>query len=152
MNTIVRLFDHMYWANRQLLEGIRANGGGNEEALRLFRHVAVAELVWLTRLEGKSSAGLELWKDASFDEVEKLIGGNEASYKRYLASLAADRLDDEVEYASQSGVRFRTSIRDILAHVALHGQYHRGQINRAMREGALSPTPMDFIVFSRVSE
>ena len=33
-----------------------------------------------------------------------------------------------VTYKNSKGTEFRNSKRDILTHVALHGQYHRGQI------------------------
>jgi uncharacterized damage-inducible protein DinB len=67
----------------------------------------------------------------------------------YLADLTEEQLDSDLTYANQSGVEFRTPIRDILTHVALHGQYHRGQINRILREAGGEPQPLDYILFVR---
>lgn len=152
MKTIRNMFDHQVWANKRLLEAMRAGGADNEEALKLFRHVAVAEQVWITRLNGESSAHLVLWSDdASLAEIEALLASNEQLYAAYLDALTEDRLDDAIVYKNQSGAEFRTPIRDVLTHVALHGQYHRGQVNRALRQSSAEPAALDFIVYSRLS-
>ncbi|WP_244563156.1 DinB family protein [Paenibacillus uliginis] len=52
-------------------------------------------------------------------------------------------------YTNSSGKEFMTSIRDILTHVALHGQYHRGQINSRFRADGIDPVNMDYITFVR---
>lgn len=151
MKTILRMYDHLYWANKQLLEAVRTEGTDNKEALRLFRHVAIAEKVWITRLNGGSSAGFVLWnEDADLAEIEELLADNERQYRAYLDALTDERLDDIVTYANQSGTKFETSIRDILTHVALHGQYHRGQINRSIRQAGGAPTGLDFILYARL--
>lgn len=152
MKTIKRMFEHQLWADRQLLDAVRKSGGGNPEALRLFRHLAIAEQVWIIRLNGGSTAHLQLWADdADVDSIEALIASNEQQYTAYLAALTEERLDEVLTYANQSGTVFRTPIRDILTHVALHGQYHRGQINRILRETAGEPRALDFILFARES-
>lgn len=152
METIKRMLNHQMWANRELLAAVRDNGGGNQEALNLFRHVATAEQVWITRLNGESSAHLQLWADnADLASLEELVAGNEQRYGAYLDGLSEERLDDSVTYANQSGTLFQTSIRDILTHVALHGQYHRGQINRILRESSGEPKALDYILYTRLS-
>ncbi|THF81653.1 DinB family protein [Cohnella fermenti] len=153
METLRRMVRHLFWADRELAAGVEASGGDNREALRLLRHVAIAEKVWLTRLNGGSSVSLQLWRDdAELGEIKALFADNERGYDEYLDTLSEDRLDDMISYTNQSGTGFRTSIRDILTHVALHGQYHRGQINRAIRQSGGEPRGLDFILFSRLSE
>lgn len=153
MKTIRNMLDHQTWANQQLLAAMRDGQQDNKEALRLFRHVAIAEQVWITRMEGESSAGLVLWSDdGQLDSIEELLANNARRYEAFLDGLTEDRLDDEVTYANQSGVPFHTSIRDILTHVALHGQYHRGQINRAIRQQDGTPAPMDYILYARLQQ
>ncbi|MBD3921931.1 DinB family protein [Paenibacillus sp. PR3] len=150
MKTVKRMFEHQLWADRQLLDAVRNSGGGSPEALRLFRHLAIAEQVWIIRLNGESSTHLQLWADdADVDDIEALIASNEQQYTAYLAALTEEQLDEDLTYASQNGTVFRTPIRDILTHVALHGQYHRGQINRILRETAGEPQALDFILFAR---
>ncbi|MFD0670803.1 DinB family protein [Cohnella sp. GCM10027633] len=147
------MLDHQTWANKQLLAAMRDGQQDNKEALRLFRHVAIAEQVWMTRLSGESSAGFVLWSDdADLAAIEELLADNARRYEAYVDGLTEERLDDIVTYANQSGVQFRTSIRDILTHVSLHGQYHRGQINRAIRQSDGTPAGLDYIIYSRLTE
>ncbi len=152
MQTIRRMMDHLYWANKELLKGLRELPNERGEIGRLFRHILIAELVWATRLEGGSSAHLTLWEESDIASLEQLARDNEQRYKRYIDGLAESDLDCTFEYANQSGVKFRSSIRDILIHVALHDQYHRGQINAALRRQAGSPVALDYILFSRLDE
>jgi uncharacterized damage-inducible protein DinB len=58
-------------------------------------------------------------------------------------------LDQFISYKNSTGKEFKKSIRDILTHVALHGQYHRGQINLLLRIDGMEPINTDFITFRR---
>lgn len=153
MNTIRRMMDHLYWANRELLHAIEESKGANKEIYKLCRHIFIAEQVWLLRLEGKNSSNVNLWaEDADIDALLKLNQTNEQQYKRYVRELSEHRLDDMIAYLNLSGASFQTSIRDILIHVALHGQYHRGQINRALREEGAGPAVLDYILYTRMED
>ena len=152
MRTICRMMDHLYWANKELLAGLRELPNESGEIGRLFRHILIAEQVWVTRLEGESSAHLTLWEESDLASLEQLVRDNELRYQRYIGGLTEMDLDRMLNYASQSGAKFSSSIRDILIHVALHGQYHRGQINNALRRQGGNPVSLDHILFARLDE
>jgi len=59
------------------------------------------------------------------------------------------RLIKIISYKNSSGRAFQNSVRDVLMHVALHGQYHRGQINLQLRANGMEPVNVDFITFVR---
>ena len=61
MKTIKRMMDHLYWADERILEALEESQTKNKGLLKLAPHVAVAERVWLSRLQGKSSAQYSLW-------------------------------------------------------------------------------------------
>ena len=69
-----------------------------------------------------------------------------------MSSLTEAELDRAITYASSAGQVFSTEIREILVHVALHGQYHRGQINARLRAGGTDPVNVDFIMYSRLKQ
>ncbi|WP_235549022.1 DinB family protein [Paenibacillus sp. Soil522] len=75
---------------------------------------------------------------------------NAEQYRVYIEGLEESELDEMIDYANQSGVPFRTSVRDIMSQVLLHGQYHRGQINRALRIESAEPVQVDYITFARL--
>ncbi|WP_408892536.1 DinB family protein [Paenibacillus taichungensis] len=75
---------------------------------------------------------------------------NAEQYHVYIEGLEESKLDEMIDYANQNGVPFRTSVGDILLQVLLHGQYHRGQINRALRIESAEPVRIDYITFARL--
>ncbi|MDQ0888535.1 hypothetical protein QFZ81_003623 [Paenibacillus sp. V4I9] len=56
MKTIKCMMDHLYWADGRILDALEESETKNKDLLKLVRHVAVAERVWLSRLQGKGSA------------------------------------------------------------------------------------------------
>ncbi|SFA75927.1 Uncharacterized damage-inducible protein DinB (forms a four-helix bundle) [Cohnella sp. OV330] len=151
MKTIKRMMDHMYWADKRILDALEASQTKDKDLLKLARHVAVAERVWLSRLQGKGSAQYALWEETEdLTAIRKMFEENAEQYRLYIEGLEESELDEMVDYGNQSGVKFQTSVRDILSQVLLHGQYHRGQINRGLRMEAAEPVQVDYITFARL--
>lgn len=151
MNTIKSMLAHLIWANGRILDALEESKTSNKDLLKLVRHVAVAEQVWMSRLQGKSSAQYSLWEEAEdLEAIRKMFEHNAEQYNLYLEGLEESDLDRVIEYANQSGIPFRTSVRDILLQVLLHGQYHRGQINQKLRIESAQPVQVDYISFARL--
>ncbi|MEF3308051.1 DinB family protein [Paenibacillus sp. GYB004] len=151
MKTIKCMMDHLYWANLRILDALEESETKNKDLLKLVRHVAVAERVWLSRLQGKGNAPYSLWEEAEdLAAIRTMFEDNAELYRVYIEGLEESALDEMIDYANQSGVPFRTSVRDILSQVLLHGQYHRGQINRALRNESAEPAQIDYITFARI--
>ncbi|URJ43638.1 hypothetical protein MF628_003271 [Paenibacillus polymyxa] len=60
MKTIKCMMDHLYWADGRILDALEESETKNKDLLKLVRHVAVAERVWLSRLQSKGSAQYSL--------------------------------------------------------------------------------------------
>ena len=150
MKTMLRMMEHMHWANGEILDVVEKTGVDDPDMLRLLRHMAIAEQVWLIRLNGGSSRNLQLWKAGNAAEIVALMRANDQGYRNYLAQLTETDLDENVTYTNQQGTPFEMPVRDILIHVALHGQYHRGQFNRMLVSGKKQPVVFDFIAFARL--
>ncbi|WP_201008253.1 DinB family protein [Paenibacillus glycanilyticus] len=151
MKTIRRMMDHLYWADGRILDALEESETKNKDLLKLVRHVAVAEQVWLSRLQGRGSVQYSLWEEAEdLTAIRTMFEENAEQYRVYIEGLKESELDEMIDYANQSGVPFQASIRDILLQVLLHGQYHRGQINRALRTESAEPVQVDYITFARL--
>jgi uncharacterized damage-inducible protein DinB len=151
MKTIKCMMDHLYWADGRILDALEKSRTKNKDLLKLVRHVAVAEQVWLSRLQGKGSTQYSLWEEAEdLMAIRTMFEENAEQYRVYIEGLEESELDEKIDYANQSGVPFQTSVRDILAQVLLHGQYHRGQINRALRIESAEPAQVDYITYARL--
>jgi uncharacterized damage-inducible protein DinB len=142
-----RLFAHAAWANRRVLDALRATPDVSE-ALPLFAHLLAAEHVWLSRLHGTAPAHA-IWPSLTLDQCAALADDNHAGYAAFLDGLGPDALGRVVAYRTTKGVAFETAIADILTQAATHGAYHRGQIAKAIRRGGGTPADTDFIIFVR---
>ena len=150
MKTIQKMYEHLNWANQRILETLQSLEVENQKVSRLFSHILFAEKIWITRLQGLDSTGLPLWSDIDDIEVcSELVKQNEDSSTALLTKLVNTDLDQLISYKNSKGIEFNNSVRDILTHVALHGQYHRGQINAQLRADGSEPVDVDFITFVR---
>jgi uncharacterized damage-inducible protein DinB len=148
LETIQSMFKHLHWANQRILETLQ-NGQENKKAINLFSHILHAENVWYTRLKGADSSHLPIWSEISLESCVELVNQNHHNYDEFLSTLSNSDLDQLVSYKNSNGTKFDNSIRDILTHVALHGQYHRGQINQLLRAANNEPISVDYILFRR---
>lgn len=142
-----RLANHCLAADAALAESLRA-GAVPEAALREYAHILGSEETWLARLEGRR-ARAAIWPAGSLDDVLQLRRAVAESYRAYFAALHNADLERLVSYRNSAGIDFSTSVGDILFHMLLHGQYHRGKVNLLLRQNGLPPVPTDFIAFVR---
>lgn len=147
---LARLFDHLEWADRKVLESLHSAHHLPAKALELYAHVLGAEHVWLARIRGEP-ATLAVWPLLTIDECDKIAGDNSASFKRLVSELTPTAIEKQITYRNSAGASFTSTLEDILVHVALHGSYHRGQIAASLRAAGDTPVPTDYIAFTRGS-
>ncbi|MEK3990014.1 MULTISPECIES: DinB family protein [Robertmurraya] len=152
MKSIQSMYDHLHWANERIINTLLSLSVPNKPAGKLFAHTLLAERVWITRLAGNSSAHLPIWSDLSIESCKELLHKNHHDYQLFLSKLTEQKGEQTVTYKNSTGTEFQDSIRDILVHVALHGQYHRGQINLLLRQHGEEPIASDYIIFKREKE
>ena len=145
---IRRLWAHTAWADAILLEALTRGSTVSAEAWREYAHILAAEAVWLARLEQRPSP-VHVWPTLTSIEMAELRVSVVAGYDAYLARLDAASLLESLTYRNSSGQEFTSVVHDVLVHVALHGQYHRGKINLLLRQGHCEPGPVDYIGFVR---
>ena len=150
MSTLLNLMDHVVWADAQALAAIGSIGAARAErvqATRLYAHVAGAEHIWLSRLEGHRPMH-PVWPELSLEAAAALARESLAGLRAF-ADAPPEALARDVEYQTTSGQIFRNTAADILSQVALHGSYHRGQIALLTRQGGGTPVATDYIVYAR---
>jgi uncharacterized damage-inducible protein DinB len=149
-DTLSALLDHLAWADARVLAGLRDSPGSDPRALELFAHVLGAEHVWLMRLRGEEPR-VEVWPTLTLEACGILAGENAAELRAVLDAAAADDdgLQREVSYVNSAGRAFRSTVADILLHVALHGSYHRGQVALLVRQSGGVPASTDYIALAR---
>lgn len=146
LDHIHRLFTHMAWANSQTLTSL--HGSASPKAIALFAHILGSEHTWLSRIHGLTPE-IPVWPDLSLAECEVWAARNQKQYTEFVGALDVASLARQIDYRSNQGIAFVSTISDILLHVTLHGSYHRGQIATAVREIGGTPASTDFIAFAR---
>ena len=129
------------------MRGAEAAGTPVPRALALLAHVIGAEAVWLARLEQRP-VEVAVWPTLTVDECEALARRTHEGL-RTLAAQDAPAAERVVHYRNSAGAEFDSRISDVLLHAALHGAYHRGQVELLLRDAGAEPAPTDYIAFVR---
>jgi uncharacterized damage-inducible protein DinB len=151
MSSMLReMFDHMAWADARVIALLTASPDAARVSgvLRLLSHVVAAERVWLGRIRAEDGQH-PVWPEWTLPQVQTTAEENAAAYAELVSHLTDDEATRAIDYRNSQGVAFRTRLRDILLHVALHGSYHRGQIAAALRAAGVAPAGTDYIIYVR---
>jgi uncharacterized damage-inducible protein DinB len=144
----IRLFQHLEWADARVLESLRSAKNPQKRAQELYAHVLGSEHTWLSRINGTTKR-VEVWPVLTLDECERLGRENVAAFRDLVSRLTSDLLEKSITYRNSAGDQFTSTVEDILTHVSMHGSYHRGQIAASLRAGGDTPSPTDYIAFTR---
>lgn len=143
------LLEFNQWANSRVLASLANSESHNHKALQLMAHLLTAEKIWLLRLNGKFTVGVDKSPELTTTDCERLASENRKAFAEVLDKFEARGLDTKLTYKNLSGKEFSTSVNDILTHVFFHGTYHRGQIALVLRAAGTDPADTDFITFVR---
>lgn len=149
INLIKRLFEYDNWAIERELNALERSN--DPEALKILGHVLAAKRIWLVRLNGEDSSAVATFPDVTLAECRKLAAELAMGFAGQLASLEAGTSTEAITYKNTKGEEFTTPVVDVLAHVAFHGAYHRGQIALLLRQGGDQAVNTDYITFTRIS-
>jgi uncharacterized damage-inducible protein DinB len=143
-----RQFAYDEWANREVLNAIRAAGGAtdsaNHRSLQLMSHILAAELVWLERLKHQPQS-VPVWPEPDLAQCETLAAQMGKLWLEFLDLITAGDVSQSISYKNSKGEEWTSTIVDVLTHVVLHSAYHRGQIASHMRASGQTPAYTDFI-------
>jgi uncharacterized damage-inducible protein DinB len=148
LSLIRQLLQHSTWADDEVVRALTSTPGAPDQAWREYAHVLGAAEVWLSRLEQRDKR-VSVWPDFSPAECEAFKELLRTEYANLQARLSDEALDQSITYTTSDGRSFANTIGDILVHVAMHGQYHRGKVNLLLRQAELAPAPVDLIAFIR---
>lgn len=100
-------------------------------------------------IEGRPPT-LPVWPGLTLRELSRLGPALDAQLGQVLASLTPRQLTAEISYSNAAGQAFHTALGEILSHLMLHGQYHRGKANAALREIGADAVGVDYIAWQRM--
>ncbi len=143
-----KLLDHLAWADKRVLDSLRAMSHPDARALDLYAHVLGTEHIWLSRITERPPRE-KVWPQLSLAAAGELAAENAAALRALLASLTPEQLQRKVAYSNSAGHAFESTVEDMILQVVLHGCYHRGQVAMVVRGAGAEPSPTDYIAFVR---
>jgi uncharacterized damage-inducible protein DinB len=145
---LLRLIGHMRWADARTADATEQCPSTVPDAERLFAHIAAAEHLWYSRISGRP-AELEVWPSLSVPRAREIAATHADLFRDMIAEVHESALRETVSYVNSAGKAFHNTIADIVTHLALHGERHRGQIARIIRAAGGEPPYTDYIQFAR---
>ncbi len=153
--TIADLFAHMQWADAKVWAAVLACGDarGDERLRGHLHHMHVVQWAFLRMWRGEP-------RDAPFPEFETikpLLGWAREYYvaaRETTAAWTGDRLNAEQILPWAALVEKKigrkadpSTVSETAMQVAMHSQYHRGQVNARLREIGGDPPLVDYIAW-----
>lgn len=135
-----RMLRYDRWANREALRSLR-QGTPPARSLRWLGHIIGAELLWLSRMDGKQSP-LPVWPELSLEQCDNLL---QDLGRRLPGDLTEDSPARQVRYTNSKGEPWTSTVEEILTHIVIHSAYHRGQIASDLRASGQEPAYTDYI-------
>lgn len=77
---LLRLFDHMWWADALVAEALERADGAPARAVEVYAHVLGAELVWLDRIQ-QLEQSVAVWPEADLAVCRRLVKGARERYE-----------------------------------------------------------------------
>jgi uncharacterized damage-inducible protein DinB len=143
-------------ANRRVfesLESVPEGRRGSEQHRRAFAcmaHNQLARRVWLMRLTDTAYDPIRDWFPVwPLERIRREAAAADHAWREHLALLDEPGLDRELTYTSSEGMRYSSTVDEILTHVFTHSTYHRGQVARLVTECGGQRASTDYIVLTR---
>jgi uncharacterized damage-inducible protein DinB len=153
IENIKHLFSYNEWANRRVIEALKASSNPSAKAIRALTHLLIAEKEWLKRLQNdEDSTRTDFWPEETLEACEALADEVTKAYREMLDGLSDDQLKRAATYKNSKGVEYTTTYEDIFTHVLMHSAYHRGQVAMATRAEGDTPAYTDYIGYVRERE
>lgn len=140
------LFQYKAWANANLfaaLARIEATAPQPERhaALRVLNHIYVVDRIFAAHLGGtRHGYGASNTPETpTVQALQAAMADSDRWYLEFVAQLAPQGLQETVSFAFTDGAAGSMTREQMLAHVATHGDYHRGAVGRILPELAVRP-------------
>jgi uncharacterized damage-inducible protein DinB len=143
-----RMFAFDHWASAASLAAVAPHADQVPKSVAWLNHVLGAKRIWLARVTGEPAP---FGVNPTFSAAH-LAGELDAArdgWTRFLETETDEGLARVIHYTNLKGDPFQTALTDILAHVPVHGQHHRGQVNADLRAAGLTPPVIDYIHAAR---
>ena len=151
------LFRYKASANDEILTAMQLFQDGSpakEIAIRVLNHTLIVDRIFAANLR-QSDHGYTSPNAGQAPTLEELSGAIRTSdqwYIDYVSTLDQDHLAERIDFTFTDGAPGRMSREEMLMHVTIHGEYHRGQVGLMMMQNSITPPADGFTSFLHKTE
>ncbi len=157
VSTLERVFSYKAKANNEMLTAMRQfdeASPAKEIAVRVLNHTYAVDRIFAANLRraehGYTSPNPG--QAPSLEELSAAIKTSDQWYLDYVSRLDQAQLAERIDFTFTDGEPGRMSREEILMHVTVHGEYHRGQISLLMMQNSITPPADGFTSFLHKTE
>jgi len=153
------MFKYKAWANGEILTTMKlldekAHAGERHTAIRILNHTYVVDRIFAANLQrqGHGYAATNTPDTPALEQLDSDLKASDRWYVDYVSKLSAEDLNENIDFTFTDAAPGRMSREEMLAHVVLHGGYHRGAIGRILAQLSITPPRDVFTGFLHVTE
>lgn len=139
-------FDH--WASLETLAALAPVTDRAPRSVAWLAHVMAAKRIWYARVAG-TPAPHAVHPTLPLDTIRAELVVAHDEWTAFLETCAEGALDEVIRFRTTKGEALESTLGDILTHLPIHGQHHRGQIAADIRAAGGTPPAIDFIHAAR---
>jgi uncharacterized damage-inducible protein DinB/putative sterol carrier protein len=144
ISTLERLFRYKARANEEIIAAMRQfddPSPAKEMAVRAICHTYVVDRIFAGHLTGTEHGYASANTDdvPTLEELSEAITRSDRWYIDYVSRLETAQLVEMIDFRFTDGAPGRMSREEMLLHVTIHGEYHRGQVGWILTESAVTP-------------
>ncbi|MVA24674.1 DinB family protein [Agrobacterium vitis] len=132
-------FSYQAWANRAFFDALESldrtqHETEHRQTMRLLNHIHVVAQIFKGHLTGRphgyvSDNTVETPEPA---ELRQAVVVSDRWYLDYVQTITPDKLGEKILFSFTDGDKGYMTREEILAHVVMHGGYHRGEVGRLL--------------------
>jgi uncharacterized damage-inducible protein DinB len=153
------MFRYEAWANDEILTTMKlldekAHPDERHTAMRILNHTYVVDRIFAGNLQ-RHQHGYTATNTTDTSTLEQLglaVKKSDQWYLEYVSTLEPSALSESIDFTFTDGALGRMSREEMLAHVVLHGGYHRGAIGRIFAQLSITPPRDVFTGFLHIAE
>jgi uncharacterized damage-inducible protein DinB/putative sterol carrier protein len=125
-----------------------------EIAIRVLNHAYAVDRIFAANLTGTEHgyASPNPSHAPSLGELSAAIEKSDQWYLNYVSLLDEAQLGERIDFAFTDGLPGRMSREEMLLHLTVHGEYHRGQISLMLMQNSITPPGDGFTTFLHKTE
>ena len=162
LDTLQRMVRYKAWSNDELLAALkRLDDGGYlrgrlilRTARRVLNHTYVVDQIFAANLK-RMEHGYKSANTAQLPKLEDLseaIRSSDRWYLDYVAGLDQAQLAESIDFSFSNGAPGRMTREEMLMHIAMHGDYHRGQVGLLLTKNPIGFSAAPFTGYLHKAE